>query len=98
MSLTPDQVRHVALLARLGLSPEEELFYAEQLSAILAHIERISELDLDRVSPTLRGSGEPSRLRADIAGEGLGQASALANAPEVKDGYFVGPAILEAQS
>ena len=95
MTLSRDQVRHVALLARLGLEPGEEEFYAEQLSGILAHIERMSELDTEAIPPTAQVVAVESPLRADVARPGLTQEQALANAPVAKDGYFVVPAIQE---
>ena len=88
MTLSRDQVRHVALLARLGLDPGEEEFYAAQLSGILAHIERMSELDTEAIPPTAQVVAVESPLRADVARPGLTQEQALANAPAAEDGYF----------
>ena len=52
MALTRDEVEHVALLARLGLSDEELDTLAEQLSAILDHMRAINELDTSEIPPT----------------------------------------------
>ena len=97
MTLSRDDVRHVARLARLGLEPGEEDFYAGQLSAILQHIDRLRELDTEAIPPTAQVVTIESRLRADEARPGLSQAEALANAPEARDGYFVVKAIQEAE-
>ena len=59
MPLSRDQVRHVALLARLGLEPGDEDFYAEQLSGILRHIDRLQELNTDAIPPTARFAMAP---------------------------------------
>ncbi len=52
MPLSRDEVRHVAMLARLGLEPGDEEFYAEQLSGILEHIDRLQQLKTDDIPPT----------------------------------------------
>ena len=97
MSLTRDEVRHVAMLARLGLEPGEEGYYAEQLSGILAHIDRLREVDTDSIAPTAQVVPLPNRMREDRAEPGLTQEQALANAPQARDGYFVVKAIQEAE-
>ncbi|TMC40688.1 MAG: aspartyl/glutamyl-tRNA amidotransferase subunit C [Chloroflexi bacterium] len=79
MPLSRDQVRHVAMLARIGLEPDDEDFYAEQLSGILGHIDRLQQ----------------SRLRDDEPRRSLTQEEALANAPAPVDGFFRVPAIQE---
>jgi aspartyl-tRNA(Asn)/glutamyl-tRNA(Gln) amidotransferase subunit C len=95
--LTRDEVRHVAMLARLGLEPGEEDYYAGQLSGILAHIDRLREVDTDRIPPTAQVVPLPNRMRQDRVEPGLTQEQALANAPEARDGYFVVKAIQEAE-
>ena len=52
MTLTREDVRNVAMLARLGLEEGEEGFYVEQLGAILAHIDRLREVDTEAIPPT----------------------------------------------
>lgn len=83
------------MLARLGLEPGEEDFYAEQLSAILAHIDSLRELDTATIPPTAQAVPLESVLREDEPGPCFSQAAALANAPEARDGYFVVKAIQE---
>ena len=96
MSLSRDQVRHVALLARLGLEDGEEAYYSVQLSKILEHIERINRLDTEAIPPTASVLPARSVMRADEVVESLPQVDALANAPRTEDGFFVVPAIQEA--
>ncbi len=86
----------MALLARLGLDPEEEEFYAAQLSGILAHIDRLREVDTDAIPPTAQVVPLENRLRVDEPQPRLSPEQALANAPEARDGYFVVKAIQEA--
>jgi aspartyl-tRNA(Asn)/glutamyl-tRNA(Gln) amidotransferase subunit C len=93
VSLTPEDVRHVAMLARLGLEAEEEDYYAQQLSGILEHIGRLGELDTDSIKPTAQAVPLEARLRQDQPEPGLTQEQALANAPERRSGFFVVKAI-----
>jgi aspartyl-tRNA(Asn)/glutamyl-tRNA(Gln) amidotransferase subunit C len=97
VTLSRDQVRHVALLARLGLEEGEEEYYATQLSGILAHIERMAELDTEAIPPTAQVVAVESPLRADEPRPCLTQEQALANAPSAEDGYFKVRAIQEAE-
>ncbi len=93
--LTPEAVRHVARLARLGLEPGEEDFYARQLSGILGHIDRLRELDTEDIPPTAQVVEVVNLMGADQPRPGLPQEKAIANAPRSKDGFFAVPAIQE---
>jgi aspartyl-tRNA(Asn)/glutamyl-tRNA(Gln) amidotransferase subunit C len=95
VTLSKEEVRHVAALARLGLEPGEEDFYAEQLSSILGHIDRLQEVDTEAIAPTAQVVEVPLRLRDDVPGPCLTQEEVLANAPEARDGFFVVKAIQE---
>lgn len=85
------------MLARLELEPGEEDFYTEQLSAILAHIDRLQEVDTAAIPPTAQVVALANRMREDEPRQGLTQEQALANAPEARDGFFVVRAIQEAE-
>jgi aspartyl-tRNA(Asn)/glutamyl-tRNA(Gln) amidotransferase subunit C len=85
------------MLARLGLEPGEEDFYAGQLSAILAVVDKLREVDTDAIPPTAQVVPLENRMRDDDPQPGLTQESALANAPEARDGLFVVRAIQEAE-
>jgi aspartyl-tRNA(Asn)/glutamyl-tRNA(Gln) amidotransferase subunit C len=93
--LSKDEVRHVAMLARLGLEPGDEEFYAEQLSGILEHIERLQQLDTGAIPPTAQVVEVANRLREDTPRPCLDQADALANAAAAVDGFFRVPSIQE---
>ena len=95
MPLSSDEVRHVAMLARIGLEPGDVEFYAEQLSGILAHIDRLKELDTESIPPTAQVVEVANTLREDVPRPGLSQQEALANAPAAVDGFFRVPAIQE---
>ncbi len=95
MPLSKDEVRHVATLARLGLEPGDEEFYADQLSGILGHIDRLQQLDTEDIPPTAQVVTVASRLRDDEPRPCLSQEDALANAPASVNGFFRVPAIQE---
>ena len=95
MPLSKDEVRHVAMLARLGLEPGDEEFYAGQLSGILEHIDRLQQLNTDEIPPTAQVVEIATRLREDEPRPCLTQEEALANAPNAVDGYFRVPSIQE---
>jgi aspartyl-tRNA(Asn)/glutamyl-tRNA(Gln) amidotransferase subunit C len=84
------QVLHVAALARLRLTDKEVDRMVRELSGILDHIERISELDLEDVPPTSHVVEVENVLRADEPRPSLPRELALAQAPAVaNDGFEV---------
>jgi aspartyl-tRNA(Asn)/glutamyl-tRNA(Gln) amidotransferase subunit C len=83
-----DQVLHVARLARLELTDDEVARMSDELSAVLGHIEKIGELDLDGVKPTTHVVEVSNALRPDVVDPSLPRDVALANAPAVADGGF----------
>lgn len=94
MSISEEQVRHVALLARLKLTDEEISRLGEDLNSILGHIDTIQQLDLTDVPPTAHALDMVNETRADEVRQGLSREAALANAPEAADGAFVIPRIV----
>ena len=95
MPLSKKEVRHVAMLARLGLEPGDEEFYTEQLSGILAHIDRLQQLDTKAIPPTAQVVQVTNPLREDVPRPGLSQEEALSNAPATVNGMFRVPSIQE---
>ena len=85
------QVEHVARLARLALDESEKDEMARELSGVLEHIEKISELDLDGVPPTSHVVDVPNALRPDVPRPSLPREVALQNAPAVDDDGFSVP-------
>jgi aspartyl-tRNA(Asn)/glutamyl-tRNA(Gln) amidotransferase subunit C len=86
-----DEVLHVARLARLQLSDEEVEPMARELSAVLDHIAKIDELDLEDVVPTTHVVEVTDGLRADEPRASLPREVALAQAPAVSDEGFSVP-------
>ena len=93
--LTRDQVQHIADLARLSLSDEEQALYQEQLSAILEYFERLRELDTEAIPPTATVLPLHNVVRADEPGPSFPREGILGNAPDAEDGCFKVPAVLE---
>jgi aspartyl-tRNA(Asn)/glutamyl-tRNA(Gln) amidotransferase subunit C len=91
--ISEEQVRHVANLARLGLTDDEITRMGTQLDAILDSIEKIRELDLADVPPTANPLNLSNVLRPDEPRPELSQEEALAPAPERVDDLFAVPRI-----
>jgi aspartyl-tRNA(Asn)/glutamyl-tRNA(Gln) amidotransferase subunit C len=86
-----EEVLHVARLARLSLDEDEVARMASELSAVLDHIAKIGELDLDEVPPTAHVVEVTGRLRPDEPRACLAREVALEQAPAVSDGGFLVP-------
>ena len=95
MSLTPEQVRHIARLARLGIEDAEVGRFAEQLSEILDYFERLSQVDTENVPPTAHTLPIHNIFREDATAPALTAEEALANAPQREDGFFRVRAVLD---
>ena len=97
MALSLDEVRRIAVLARLRLSPEEERTFAGQLSAILDHVRQLEELDVSAVEPMTHAlaAGDAPSLRTDAVEPGLSPDQALAAAPAREGTCFKVPRIIE---
>jgi aspartyl-tRNA(Asn)/glutamyl-tRNA(Gln) amidotransferase subunit C len=95
MTLTIQQVEHIADLARLDLTEDEKILYRQQLSAILDYVGRLQELDTSDIPPTSSVLPPRSVLRADLAGDSLPTADLLSNAPDVEAGQFKIPPVFE---
>jgi aspartyl-tRNA(Asn)/glutamyl-tRNA(Gln) amidotransferase subunit C len=86
-----EEVLHVARLARLEFAEEEIEAMARELSAVLDHVAKIGELELDNVPPTSHVVEVTGALRADEPRPCLPREVALAQAPAVSDGGFLVP-------
>ena len=95
MSLTVEQVRHVARLARLHLTPDEEARYATQISGILEHIAQLNALDTTGVPAMTHASAEPTLYREDAIAPSLGGAVVVSNAPDSVGTSVSVPRIIE---
>lgn len=89
--ITRDEVLQVAMLARLALEEQEIEPMALELSAVLDHVAKIGELDLDDVAPTSHVVDVTGALRPDEPRPCLPREVALAEAPAVSDDGFLVP-------
>jgi aspartyl-tRNA(Asn)/glutamyl-tRNA(Gln) amidotransferase subunit C len=95
MALTNEQVEHVAMLARLGLSDDERERLREQLSTILGHIDQLRAVDTSDVPPTAQVIPLAPVLRDDVVQPSLPVEQVLANAPRTEGGFIKVRAILD---
>ncbi|MGD2057545.1 MAG: Asp-tRNA(Asn)/Glu-tRNA(Gln) amidotransferase subunit GatC [Anaerolineales bacterium] len=95
MSITIEDVRHIAFLARLALTAEEEQLYTEQLSAVLDHAARLEEVETEHISPTASVLDLRAPLRPDVPRPCPPRAKILSNAPDSEEGMFRVPPVLD---
>ena len=95
MSLTREQVLHIARLARVGVTEEDVARLQEQLSEILEHFEALRALDTEGVPPTSHPLPLESVMRADEVRPALSTEDVLANAPLAQEDTFRVRAILD---
>ncbi len=88
-------IRYVADLARMKLSPEEEQRLGEQLGNILVYVEQLKSVDVTGVEPTSHAFPLVNVTRPDVARPGIPREEALANAPLKSNGLFMVPKIVE---
>ena len=95
MSLTADQIRQVAHLARLELKPEQVEKYARELSNILAMVDQLAKADTGSAEPMAHPLDMSQRLRADAVTEADRRAAFQAHAPRVEHGLYIVPKVIE---
>ena len=95
MPLTPEQVKHIATLARVGLTEDDVKRFSHQLSDILDQFERLSQVNTEGVPPTAHTLPLHNVMRDDEPQPSLTAEEALANAPLREGDYFRVKAILE---
>lgn len=95
MSLSAEQVRWVAHLARLELSEAERALMTRDLSAIVDYVNQLQQVNTDEIEPLAHALDIHDVFRADEPAPSLPVDAALANAPARKDDFFGVPAVLE---
>lgn len=88
MSLSREDVAHVASLARLGLTDDEIEMMQEQLSSILDHIEVMNRLDTNAIPPTAQVIELQNVLREDAVRDSLPQDVVMKLTPASRDGFI----------
>jgi aspartyl-tRNA(Asn)/glutamyl-tRNA(Gln) amidotransferase subunit C len=97
VSLSADDVWHVAALARLGLDDDERAQLTAELESILGHISRLQSVDTSKVSETAQVGELVNVMRDDVPEPSLGAAAALANAPATDGEHFMVGAIQDSE-
>jgi aspartyl-tRNA(Asn)/glutamyl-tRNA(Gln) amidotransferase subunit C len=95
MSATELDVKYVAHLARLKLSPEEERKFGAQLGHILGYVEKLNQLEVSQIEPTAHAIPRVNVTRPDETRPSLPHEQALRNAPATANGLFIVPKIVE---
>ena len=95
MKITPEEVRRVALLARLALTPTEEERLAQELDKILQYVEKLNELNTSQVEPFTHAVDTINAFRSDEVTNHSRPGALLANAPEKDQTFFKVPKIIE---
>ena len=95
--LSADDVRKVAELARLKLTPEELQTYSAQLSKLLEYVDVLNEVDTEGVEPMAHAVEQVNVFRDDVVLPSLPREDALANAPRTNGRTFLVPQILDGQ-
>jgi|MGYP001461611028 aspartyl-tRNA(Asn)/glutamyl-tRNA(Gln) amidotransferase subunit C len=95
MSDSEFDIKYVANLARIALTPEEEARLGSQLGDILGYVKKLEELDVSDVEPMAHAVPLDNVLRADEVQPSITNEEALANAPKKANGLFVVPKIVE---
>jgi len=95
MRITPEQIAHLAWLARLELRPEEKTRLAEDLDRILEYMRQLDAVETDGVEPLTHSVDRVGPLREDDVAPGVASEAALANAPERVGAFFAVPTVVE---
>ena len=95
MALSRDEVRGVALLARLELSDDELEDQARHINDLLTQFTSLQALEVSDIQPTSHSFPLVNVFRDDVVVPSLSREAALANAPESRDGCIVVPRIVE---
>jgi aspartyl-tRNA(Asn)/glutamyl-tRNA(Gln) amidotransferase subunit C len=92
--ISPEQVRHVAKLARLALSDEKIEKFAPQIEAILEYVAKLNAVDTSGVEPMAHALPIHNVLREDVVGPSLPLEEVLKNAPETDGPFFKVPKVI----
>ena len=95
MSVSPEQVRHIAKLARIAMSDEELERMVPELNNLRVWVEHLGEVNTDGVEPLTAVVPNTLRVREDRVTDGNCRDDVLANAPVAEHGFFAVPKVIE---
>ncbi len=89
------EVQHIANLARLRLSEEEEEAMTQHLGQMITYINKLKELDTTGVPPTVHAVEMPNVWREDTPCSGLSSSEVFQNSPAMQDNFFTVPKVVK---
>ncbi len=95
MAITKQEVEHVARLARLELKENESELFTEQLSQILAQVEKLKNVSTENVAPCAHPFTVKDHWREDVSSGNRDTSGILANAPDREENLFKVPKVIE---
>jgi aspartyl-tRNA(Asn)/glutamyl-tRNA(Gln) amidotransferase subunit C len=95
MSLSDDQVRHLARLARIAIRPDESAAVVERLNRVLGLIDEMRRVDTSGIDPMAHPQDAKQRLRADVVAETDQRELYQSVAPAVEGGLYLVPKVIE---
>ena len=95
MSLTPDQLQRIALLARIDVSPEEAQSVTERLNRVLGLIDQLQSVDTRGIEPMSHALDVVQRLRPDEVTETDRREAYQKGAPALEQGLYLVPKVIE---
>ena len=94
MTISREQIHHVAQLARLKLDPAAVDKFVDQVGDVLKYVEKLDAVDTRGVQPTSHAISLSNAFREDVPGTHLKNQDALANAPQGENGEFIVPRVI----
>ena len=95
MSLSPDEVKSIAFLARLSIKEESIEQYSQDLSSIFGLVEQMNAADVENIEPMAHPQDATQRLRDDVVTETNQREKLMSNAPLTEAGLFLVPKVLD---
>jgi len=95
MSLSPDEVKKIAFLARLSIQEENIEQYSQDLSSIFGLVEQMNAVDVENIEPMAHPQDAMQRLRDDVVTETNQREKLMSNAPLTEAGLFLVPKVLD---
>ena len=95
MTITSDQVHHIARLARLKTDPEKSEYHAQQLNRIMELVEQMNRIDTDEIEPMSHPQDASLRLRNDKVMANNQREQFQSVAPATQDGLYLVPKVIE---
>ena len=95
MTVDASTVRRIARLARIAVAEDEIAHLQDELNAMLAFVEQLSEVGVEGVEPMTSVTPMTMKKRADVVNDGGDAAAVLKNAPATQNDYFLVPKVIE---